>query len=239
MTDVEVKVIKPPMEHIMSGRVFRPSKIFTHKLWTKAIVISIILWIFAIQGLYGLSWFLSVVEPQDYPESTILWDQWSNPIIKWGLILNLVWLIPILIGIPYYVRSIEYSVKAETGEAMPEVYVKKGIFTISRNHVPFRTITNISSKAGIFDRFFGIGSVQVETAGYSGQEQRGPEEILEGIVFYEEVRDYILTELRKVRGPYVTTTELPLDENKGIRSEEILITLQEIRDLLKKQTNKN
>jgi hypothetical protein len=181
-----------------------------------------------------LSWFLSVVEPQDYPGSTIIWDQWSDPLVKWGLILNLVWLIPILIGIPYYVRSIEYSVKAETGEAMPEVYVKKGIFTISRNHVPFRTITNISSKAGVFDRLFGIGSVHVETAGYSGQDQRGPEEILEGIMFYEEVRDYILAELRKVRGPYVTTTELPFRENKGIGSEELLKTLQEIRDLLKK-----
>jgi membrane protein YdbS with pleckstrin-like domain len=239
MTEVEVKVIKPPMEHIMSGRVFRPSKAFTHKLWTKAIVISIILWISAIQGLYGMSWFLSIVEPHDYPEPTILWNQWSNPVVKWGFLLNLVWLIPILIAIPYYVRSIEYSVKAETGEAMPEVYVKKGIFTISRNHVPFRTITNISSKAGVFDRLFGIGSVHVETAGYSGHEQRGPEEILEGVVFYEEVRDYILTELRKVRGPYVTTTELPLGENEGIRSEELLGTLQEIRDLLKKQINTN
>ena len=121
---------------------------------------------------------------------------------------------------------------------MPEIYVKKGILTITRKHVPFRTITNISSNAGVFDRLFRLGSVSIETAGYSGSNQTGPEEKLEGIRFYEEVRDFILNELRKFRTPYVTTTEPdkveePVPRGPGL-DDEILITLREIRDLLKK-----
>jgi uncharacterized membrane protein YdbT with pleckstrin-like domain len=153
------------------------------------------------------------------------------------IIANLVWLIPAEILTPIYINSIEYSVLSESGETMPEIYVKKGILTITRKHVPFRTITNISSNAGVFDRLFGLGSVSVETAGYSGQKQSGPEEKLEGIMFYEEVRDFILNELRKFRTPYTTTTEpdkaeTPAQKGTGL-DDEMLTTLREIRDLLK------
>ncbi len=61
---------------------------------------------------------------------------------------------------------------------------------------------------------------------------------MEGIVFYDEVRDYILQELRKLRGTYVTTTELnsgrellsPDDVNR-----EILATLRMIREHLEEK----
>jgi len=100
------------------------------------------------------------------------------------------------------------------------------------------TITNISSVAGVYDRFFGIGSVHIETAGYSGQDQRGPEETMEGIVFYDEVRDYILQELRKLRGTYVTTTELNSDHeplSPDDVNREILATLRMIRKQLEEK----
>jgi membrane protein YdbS with pleckstrin-like domain len=114
------------------------------------------------------------------------------------------------------------------------------LITITRNHVPFRTITNISSQAGPFDRLFGIGSVNIETAGFSGTEAKGPEEKMEGIVFYEEVRDYILTELRKFRAPYVTTTETVRPTGRPpLQGEELnlelLATLREIRDMLREE----
>jgi hypothetical protein len=47
-----------------------------------------------------------------------------------------------------------------------------------------------------FDRLFGIGNVSIKTAGFSGANQVGPEEKLEGIMFHGEVRDFILAELR-------------------------------------------
>ncbi len=180
----------------------------------------------------------SIIEPEAIPNTVVHIQTWILPVSFWTIILNLIWTIPALIYMPFEFRNIEYSVKAETGETMPEIYVKRGVVTKTRKHVPFRTITNISSKAGAFDRLFGIGSVQIETAGYSGSNQTGPEVKLEGIVFYEEVRDFILNELRTFKAPYVTGTEVvprtekPVPEIEGL-DDEILVTLPEIRDLLK------
>jgi len=238
--DVEEKVIKPPVEKVTSGKIFKPSRAFLHKMWLQAIVAVIMIWLAVVLSLIGIALLLAFTEPSSYPSAWRIINHWFGPVSYWTIGLNLIWLIPEMIWIPYYFRSIEYSVKAESGETMPEVYVKKGVFTITRKHVPFRTITNLSSRAGPFDRMFGIGSVHIETAGYSGSKQTGPEEKLEGIVFYEEVRDFILNELRKFRAPYVMGTEVvspveePVPRMEGL-DDEILITLREIRDLLRKQ----
>ncbi len=239
-TEVGVKVIKPPIERVTSGKIFKPSKAFLHKLIFKAVNLAVDIWIIAMVGFVLFSHLLAYTEPQEYGTAAALISEWIAPVGIGVLVLNLVWLAPVLILLPSYFRSIEYSVKAESGETMPEIYVKKGIIMVTRKHVSFRTITNISSKAGPFDRMFGIGSVHIETAGQSDSNKAGPEEILEGIVFYEEVRDFILNELRKFRTPYVTETEVvykaeKTDTKGESQDDEILTTLREIRDLLRKQ----
>ena len=238
--DVEEKVIKPPVKRVVSGKIFKPSKAFLQKSMLQPVVLAISLWLIIVIGFIGFSFVAAHMEPEEYPSAIQHINAWIGPVSFWTIALNLIWLVPALIYIPFYFRSIEYSVKAETGETMPEVYVKKGVMTVTRKHVPFRTITNISSRAGPFDRLFNIGSVHIETAGYSGSQQRGPEVKLEGVVFYEEVRDFILNELRKFKAPYVTGTEVvhqieePIPRMEGL-DDEILITLREIRDILKSQ----
>jgi len=239
-SDVDVTIIKPPFERVTGGRVFRPSRAFLHKLWLKSIVAASATWLGVLIGIIFLANFLAYVEPLDYPSAALLVSTWLVRVMTWTTVLELAWLLPVLALMPVYIRSIEYSVKGESGETLPEVYVKKGFITITRNHVPFRTITNISSQAGPFDRLFGIGSVNIETAGFSGTEAKGPEEKMEGIVFYEEVRDYILTELRKFRAPYVTTTETVRPTGRPpLQGEELnlelLATLREIRDMLREE----
>jgi membrane protein YdbS with pleckstrin-like domain len=187
--------------------------------------------------------FMAATDPTNFSAAKII-SEWIVPVNLWIIAANLVWLLPVVIFIPRYFKSIEYSVKAETGDTMPEIYSKRGIVTVTRRHVPFRTITNISSRAGPFDRLFKIGSVHIETAGYSGPNQKGPEEKISGVVFYEEVRDFILKELRKFKEPYVTGTEvvIPTEEPaSGIKEfdDEILITLREIRDILKNKRKDN
>ncbi|UCE29366.1 MAG: PH domain-containing protein [Candidatus Bathyarchaeota archaeon] len=242
-SDVEGKIIKPPIKRVTSGKIFKPSKAFLHKRLLQPAVAAVIVWLLIILGFIGLSFLAAYFEPEEYPSAIQSITTWISSVNLWAIIMNLVWLIPLLAYTPYYFRSIEFSVKAETGETMPEVYVKKGVLTITRKHVPFRTITNISSKAGLFDRLFGIGSVHIETAGYSGSQQKGPEVKLEGIVFYEEVRDFILNELRKFKAPYVTGTEFvhpieePVPRMEGLE-DEMLITLREIRDILRSQKNR-
>jgi len=236
--NIEEKIIKPPVKQITSGKIFKPSQAFLYKKLFQAASVYALIWLFTILCFVGFSPLIAAEEPSRYTSAAQVIDAYFVPVNLWTLGINLVWFVPALIAIPPYFRSIEYSVKAESGDTMPEIYSKRGIITITRKHVPFRTITNISSRAGPFDRLFKIGSVHIETAGYSGASQKGPEENLSGIVFYEEVRDFILKELRKFKGPYVTGTEVvhsteePVPRMEGL-DDEILITLREIRDILR------
>ncbi len=236
---VETKVIKPPIQKVVSGKIFKPDRAYLHKLWAKNTAMALTIWLAPILGSYLFVRGIYFIDPAEMGPALASMGVWMPIMSRWLIYGNLIWLIPALIILPIYVNSIEYSVISESGETMPEIYVKKGILTITRKHVPFRTITNIASKIGPFDRFFGVGNVSIETAGYSGANQQGPEEKLEGIIFHEEVRDFILRELRKFRTPYVTTTEpdgkieTPMPRGPEL-DDEILITLREIRDLLKK-----
>jgi len=235
----ETKVIRPPAEKISSGKVFRPSKAFRNKDWTIEISIAVALWTVSILSVLGVAYMVSTGENPDIADYEAWVNQWWLLINSGTWIFNLIWLIPALVLTPIYINSIEYSVISESGETMPEVYVKQGILNVTRKHVPFRTITNISSRAGVFDRLFGIGTVEIETAGFSGPRQQGPEQKLEGIVFYEEVRDFILRELRKFREPYTLGTEVvlpheePVPRMEDTLDDEMLLTLREIRDLLR------
>jgi membrane protein YdbS with pleckstrin-like domain len=229
----EARVIKPPGEKITSGRLFKPSKALRNKMWLEQILVALSFYGMFLFFVGGVGSLIGLDDP-----SAFLWLQTYWLSLNIGMwIFNLVWLIPAWILTPLYVGRIEYSVIAESGETMPEVYVRKGIISITRKHVPFRTITNISTTAGPFDRLFGIGNVNIETAGYSGQKS-GPEEKLEGFEFYEELRDFILQELRKFRAPYVTGTEVvrpheePVPQLPDSLDDEILLTLREMRKIL-------
>lgn len=230
------KVIKPPMEEIATGKVFKPSKYFRNKNWFLGILIAIMLWVIVIGSMFFVFW---VVELFSGPTGFLATIWWVLNFWFWLIALSV--LTPYLIVYPIYIRSFEYSVVGKSGKTMPEIYVKKGIINITRKHVPFRTITNIQSVAGPFDRLFGIGSIEVETASGSGNAFQSAEEKLEGLTFYEELRDFILMELRKFKDPYVTGTEIVHPEEDELITigpsdieDEILMVLREIRDLLRK-----
>jgi membrane protein YdbS with pleckstrin-like domain len=227
-SDSRSVLIKPPMEDVTAGRVFKPDRRFYYKEGFGAICVWTFLWLCTIGVLVLVFW--------------VIFYDWLPAVNFWYLVSSVFWFLPILIGIPLYIRAFEYSVISKAGTTMPEIYVKKGLVNVTKKHVPFRTITNISSRAGPIDRLFGIGTVEIQTAGYSGGAggQAGPEEKLEGITFYEEVRDFVLQELRRFRDPYVTGTEIvhPVDEPvprlRDSLDDEILITLREIRNVLEK-----
>ncbi|MHA2021053.1 MAG: PH domain-containing protein [Candidatus Thorarchaeota archaeon] len=234
----EGKVIKPPIEDVESGKVFKPSKAFRNKNWFLMIFAALGIWLIFLTLMLGLGYLIFGLTGQPGYQGwiNVFWEI-INP---WYWLITAIWFIPAFILYPIYINAFEYSVIAKSGETMPEIYVKKGLINITRKHVPFRTITNISSRAGPFDRLFKIGSIEVETAGQSGASSMGgPEEKLEGIVFYEELRDFILRELRRFKDPYVTGTEVVLPEDEQVIrvgssiEEEVLKVLQDIRDLLR------
>jgi hypothetical protein len=240
-------VIKPPMEDVTAGRVFKPDRRFYYKEWFGAVIVWLFFWLCAIGILVLGSWIGASDTASNWvPLFWVIFYDWLPAVNFWYVVSSVFWFLPILIAIPMYIRSFEYSVISKAGATMPEIYVKKGLINVTKKHVPFRTITNIASRAGPIDRMFGIGTVEIQTAGFSGGAQAGrsPEEKLEGITFYEQVRDFVLQELRRFRDPYVIGTEVvhPVDEKVPRLSDslddEILITLREIRIVLEKIDNK-
>jgi len=232
-------VLEAPQD-VSFGRTFRPVSALRNKWWFMTIAFAVVTWALVLFSLWGIAWLIGFFEGWTaYERLAIL--EWLPTISLWTWIFHIVWLVPALAGIVVYVRSIEYAVISESGTAMPEIYVKKGIVNITRKHVPFRTITNIASRAGVFDRLFRIGTVEIQTAGYSGGPtgQSGPEEKLEGIKSYQELTRFILRELRKFRDPYALGTEVvvprdePVKRSDSMLDDEILLALQDIREILK------
>ncbi|MHA1390580.1 MAG: PH domain-containing protein [Candidatus Thorarchaeota archaeon] len=242
MGSEEGRIIKPPIEDVTSGRVFKPDTRFYYKEWFGAVIIAAFFWLIAIGVLVLGAWIYMMDNNETWPTFFAIFFDVLPMVSLWYGISLVFWWLPIMLGIPLYIRSIEYSVISKSGTVMPEIYVKKGLINVTQKHVPFRTITNISSRAGLVDRLFGIGSVEIQTAGFSGGAggQAGPEEKLEGITFYDQVRDFILQELRRFRDPYVVGTEVvhpqedPVPRISDSLDDEMLITLREIRDVLER-----
>ena len=113
------------------------------------------------------------------------------------VVLNgLWWLIALILSGPYY-RSLRYEVQDD------EVVVYAGIWTKSVKHVPYRTVTNLQVKRDVVDRWLGLGTLNIQTAGMSGQ--TGVEERLVGLSGVQEVYEAVAEELRRFRGGMAPT----------------------------------
>jgi membrane protein YdbS with pleckstrin-like domain len=140
---------------------------------------------------------------------------------------TLFWVIGMILSVPYF-RSLRYQILKD------EVIVHVGILTHSVKHVPYRTVTNITVKRDILDRwFFNLGSLSIQTAGMSGQS--GAEENLVGLENVQEVYEIVVSELRRFRGamPPTTVQEEPLTNG----SKALLAEVQAIRELLEKASS--
>jgi uncharacterized membrane protein YdbT with pleckstrin-like domain len=107
-------------------------------------------------------------------------------------VIDLVWWMPAMILTGPYCRSLRYEIQDD------EVIVHVGIWTQSLKHVPYRTVTNLTVKRDILDRwFFGLGTLNIQTAGMSGT--TGAEESLVGLTNVQEVYEAVVTELQRFR----------------------------------------
>lgn len=250
MVSNEERVIRPPIEQVTSGRVFQPTNAFIGKKMLKIGLILVLIWV----GIWVL--FIAL-ENETIREILLAVSQPLELLVILGWetanLICMIAIIPIfLIGTIYvtiYVKRIEYSVLGLTGDSMSEVYTKRGIITITKRHVPFRTITHVQTRKGIFDRIMGIGTVLIETAGGSvsvpptgllpiliqklGADSKS-EERIEGVRFHEELRDYIIREMRELGSSASTHEETErMRRKKRIFTRQTLEAFKEVRDALK------
>ena len=139
------------------------------------------------------------------------------------------WLIALILSGPYY-RSLRYEVQDD------EVVVHVGIWTKSVKHVPYRTVTNLQVKRDIVDRWLGIGTLNIQTAGMSGQ--TGAEERLVGLSDVQGVYESVVRELRRFRGGMAPTqADVEVEPTAGPQGGlgEILAEVRAIRRALEER----
>jgi len=136
-----------------------------------------------------------------------------------AVVINIIWLVPALLVIPPYYRSLQYEIHDD------EVIVRAGVITKSIKHVPFRTVTNLQVKQGPFDRLFGIGTLDIQTAGMSGQS--GAEESLGGLSNFQEVYDQVAVAVRRFRGAMAPTQAE--EERAPVDKQALAAILDEVR----------
>jgi membrane protein YdbS with pleckstrin-like domain len=170
----------------MQTKTFKPSPRYLGKL---RLVITIVALLILASGVL-LGWLMSF-------DKSIGASGFRIVVIVTG-ILDAIWWVPaMLLTGPYY-RSLSYEVQDD------EVIVHVGIWTKSVKHVPYRTVTNLTVKRDILDRWlFGLGTLNIQTAGMSGQ--TGAEESLVGLPNVQEVYELVVTELRRFRGGMAPT----------------------------------
>ncbi len=135
--------------------------------------------------------------------------------------LDILWWVPgMLLSGPYY-ESLHYEIHED------EIIVRAGILTKSVKHVPFRTVTNLTIKRGILDRWLGIASLDIQTAGMSGSTGE-PEQSLVGLEDVQQVYDMVVTALRRFRGTVSPTGE-SADAGGSTSSEALNAILGEVR----------
>jgi len=146
---------------------------------------------------------------------------WWSLAISMGV--NLLWGVPAVLLMGPYFRSLQYQIQEE------QVIMHLGIITCSVKYVPFRTVTNMTVKRDPLDRAFGIGSLEIQTAGISGTTKA--EQHLVGLEDPEAVYGLAVQALRRFRGS-MSPTAADIEEDDVMRA--ILGEVRAIRERLER-----
>jgi len=114
-----------------------------------------------------------------------------------------------------------------------EIIAEKGVWWKRKSFVPYNRITNISVVQGPIARHFGLGTVRVQTAGFSGGGSAGgrvAEVVILGVKNFEEIRNVIMGFVKRVR-PVAVEAEAEAPAPRSV-DQQILNELRKIREAL-------
>lgn len=148
-------------------------------------------------------------------------------VILWIVILSLIltlWVIVYPILYLWY-KNLEYRVYQD------RVSIHKGILTKTQQNIPFRAITDFALVRTLYDRFLGIGSIKIQTAGKHISSSSQYEGNIAGLINYEKLH----TELReRVRNLHpVSETVTTRESEKPADAEVLQEMLKELKEIRK------
>ncbi len=108
-----------------------------------------------------------------------------------GGLVALTWLITVPAVLLWF-KNLSYVVEDD------KVIIRKGILTKIQQNIPLRMITDFRLHRTLYDRFLGIGSIQIQTAGQS-QTATGYEGKLAGLAAWADLHEDLRARLRDER----------------------------------------
>ncbi len=192
----------------------RPDKKLITKSWLTLITISIVIVLFAC--------LLHIIPTLD---SDVNFSQFS--FYLWRIVfiaIILMWIIaaPIMI---LWIKNLSYFIEAD------KIVINKGIITKIKQNIPFRMITDFMLERTLYDRWLGIGSIKIQTAGQS-QNPTGYEGKLSGLINWDELHEKLRSNLTEARSITDKNPEPPAINESAL--ENILIELKKISNILEK-----
>jgi len=153
-----------------------------------------------------------------------------------ALAITAVLLSPVLVAVSFtafWISKYYYSIRYTFTNN--EVVVEKGVYWKRKSFVPYNRITNIDIVQGPIARHFGLGTVRVQTAGYSaggGGTTHVAEAVILNVKNFEELKDTIMNFVRKLK-PVAVEAEAEVAAPENV-SQQILNELRKIREALER-----
>ena len=192
----------------------RPDKKLITKGWLTLITLSIVIVLFAC-----LLHIIPVLD-SDVDFSQFSFYMWR--IVFISIILTWIIATPIML---LWIKNLSYFIEAD------KIVIKKGILTKIKQNIPFRMVTDFMLERTLYDRWLGIGSIKIQTAGQS-QNQTGYEGKLSGLLNWDELHEKLRSDLTESRSPTKEISKSPKVNEDSL--ENILIELKKISKILEK-----
>jgi uncharacterized protein len=190
----------------------KPDKKLLTKSWLLLITISVFIVLFA-AVLHLIPYLDNDVDINEFAK--IVW------IIVFAFIA-LMWIISVPI-IKLWIKNLSYTIGED------KVTIHKGILTKMQQNIPYRMVTDFMLERSLFDRWLGIGSIKVQTAGQT-QNTTGYEGKLAGIVNWDELHEQLRSNLGRLYPKAEKISGQPEDVQNQILQE-----LKHIRKVLEEQ----
>jgi uncharacterized protein len=196
----------------------KPDKIYFKKC---------ILILSAISGLlFFVVIFLSVLNliissPELYATLSLIYLIWIiSQILMWAISVPIIKL---------WIKNLEYVIRKD------RITIHKGILTKTQQNIPYRSVTDFALQRTLFDRYLGIGSIKIQTAGQS-QSPSGYEGSLVGLINYDSLHGQLKEKLKMLHpiSEATTVAEPIISSNENVLNE-ILSELKQIHQKLSKK----
>ena len=150
--------------------------------------------------------------------------------ILWPIVFSvifLLWLISAPI-IKLWIKNLSYYIDED------RITIHKGILSKIKQNVPYRAITDFQLHRSLYDRFLGIASIKLQTAGQSPT-ATGFEAKLSGLIDWDNLLEQLREKVKRLYPSSVTLETTNSIANDNALLEKILEELKGIRNTLEKK----